>query len=96
MGGRTPDDPQHGRGEHNDLDDLMTRQDRSDPLEEATYAALETVQLLLRAQAPPDDSVGVQTELTREALAAARAVVAATAYSLVRQTDAHRALREAE
>jgi hypothetical protein len=69
----------------------MEKMDRSDALDEARFAAMETVVSLLRAD---DGCAGRLSheglELLREALASARATVVAAAYALTTSTDAIR------
>ncbi|MEE4493075.1 hypothetical protein PWJ43_23070 [Streptomyces sp. BE230] len=73
--------------------------DRTDPFGEAQFAALETALSLLRAGTPhparvpdPPQAHGADSlNLLSEALASARATVAATSYAFIRLNDARRA-----
>lgn len=69
----------------------MQKMDRGDALDEARFAAMETVVSLLRAG---DGCAGQGNpewiESLRQALASARATVVAAAYALTTATDATR------
>lgn len=71
---------------------MMKQMDRGDALDEATFAAMETVISLMRAEDRRDchrDAEGI--EYMREALASARASVGAAGYALTTAIDAARA-----
>jgi hypothetical protein len=76
------------------ITDLMDALDRTDPLREAQFAALETVLSLLRAGSAYEGDALNTAGLLREALGSARATVVATGYALTKTGDLHRA-REA-
>jgi hypothetical protein len=71
------------------LGPLMETMDRGNALDEATFAAMETVVFLMRASDADD------IELIREALASARATVVAAGYALTSTTDAERVQKNA-
>lgn len=73
------------------ITELMTTLDRTDPLREAQFAALEAVLSLLRAGSAHQDQRTEAVGMLREALSAARATVVATGYVLIRTNDLHRA-----
>jgi len=74
------------------LSPLMRQMDRADALDEATFAAMETVISLMRAEDRRDRHHGAEgIEYMREALASARASVVAAGYALTTATDAARA-----
>ncbi len=73
------------------LGPLMERMNRSDALEEATFAAMETVISLMRAADGQSHRHSVEhLELLRQALASARATVVAAGYVLATSADAAR------
>lgn len=75
----------------------MQKMDRGDALDEARFAAMETVVSLLRAG---DGCAGQGSpewlESLRQALASARATVVAAAFALTSATDATRMERSAD
>jgi hypothetical protein len=69
----------------------MKQMNRRDALDEATFAAMETVISLMRAEDRQDSRHGPEgIEYMREALASARAAVVAAGYALTTATDAVR------
>jgi hypothetical protein len=69
------------------LSSLMDKVDRSDPVGEATFSALETAALLLSSAKPLSSGDLEHLELLRQALGAARASVAAASYALTVSAD---------
>lgn len=67
---------------------LMPELNRCDPLDEAAFAAMETVVHLLRARQERNGPEGVES--VREALGSARATVIAAGYALSASVDAIR------
>lgn len=69
----------------------MQEMDRGDALDEARFAAMETVVSLMRAgDEYPVQGGSERLELLRQALGSARATVVAAAYALTSSTDAMR------
>jgi hypothetical protein len=69
----------------------MAKMDRGDALDEAAFAAMETVIFLMRAMDGPHGPERV--ELLRQALASARATVVAAGYILTTTVDTERRSR---
>ena len=70
---------------------LMQRMNRSDALDEATFSAMETVIMLIRAADEQGPGHGDQRlESLRLALGTARATVIAASYALVATSDVAR------
>lgn len=73
------------------LGSLMEKMDRGDALDEARFAAMETVMSLIRAgDGPEAGRSSERLELLRQALASARATVVTAAYALTASADASR------
>lgn len=72
--------------------DLMSTLDRRDPVDEATFAAIETMLSLLRVNATQPNTISERMESLREANRSARAIVVATGYALTTLGDRARAL----
>jgi hypothetical protein len=68
----------------------METMDRGNALDEATFAAMETVVCLVRANSSDD------IQLIRDALASARATVVAAGYALTSSADAERLQKSAK